>query len=41
MAEELEQLSEITDRNERWKRLREISRELSRLQHGYNHSRSR
>ena len=40
MADELEHLHEITDRNERWKKLKEISRELSRLQHGFNHSRS-
>lgn len=40
LADELEHLHEITDRKEHWKCLREISRELARLQHGFNHSRS-
>ena len=40
IAELLEHLHEITDRNQRWQRLRELSRELARLQHGFNHSRS-
>ncbi len=39
MVEDLNSLHEITNRNERWKRLREISRDLARLQHSYNHSR--
>jgi len=39
MAEDLNTLHEITNPTERWKRLREISRDLARLQHSYNHSR--
>jgi hypothetical protein len=40
MADELEHLHELPDRDRRWQRLREISRELARLQHGFNHSRA-
>jgi DNA-binding transcriptional MerR regulator len=40
LADELEHLDQTTDRNQRWQRLREISRELARLQHGFNHSRT-
>jgi hypothetical protein len=39
LAFDLDSLSAITDSDERWKRLRELSRELARLQNGYNHSR--
>lgn len=39
MAEDINALHEIPNGNERWQRLREIGRELARLQHGYNHSR--
>ncbi len=39
MAEDFNDLPKITNRTERWKRLREISRDLARLQHSYNHSR--
>jgi hypothetical protein len=39
MAEDLNNLHEVSNRDKRWQRLREIGRELARLQHGYNHSR--
>lgn len=39
LAEDLDSLDELPNRDQRWKRLREISRTLARLQNGYNHSR--
>src|SRR5882724_1373591 len=39
LALDLELLSDLPDKNERWKRLRELSQELTRLQNGYNRSR--
>jgi hypothetical protein len=37
MAEDLNSLHLLADREKRWIRLREISRDLARLQHTYNH----
>jgi hypothetical protein len=39
MAEDINNLHEVPNRDQRWQRLREIGRELALLQHGYNHSR--
>lgn len=39
MAEDIDDLHKLRNREERWQRLREIARDLARLQHGYNHSR--
>jgi len=38
LAEELERLSTMTDRTERFKRLQYLSRELCRLQRGRSHA---
>jgi hypothetical protein len=39
LIETLNDAHKIADANKRWQRLREVSRDLARLQHGYNHSR--
>ena len=39
LADDLDSLHDMKDRDARWQRLRELCRELARLQHGYNHSR--
>ncbi|HWD92110.1 MAG TPA: hypothetical protein VG938_07145 [Verrucomicrobiae bacterium] len=39
LADDLESLDDAKDRNQRWQRLRELARELARLQNGYNRSR--
>jgi hypothetical protein len=39
LAAELHTLDEVKDRAERWKQVREVSRELARLQNAYNRSR--
>jgi hypothetical protein len=38
MSEELESLHHLTNRDQRWQRLQELSRELARLQHSFNNS---
>jgi hypothetical protein len=39
MTQDLNDLHKSRNRTERWQRLREMARDLARLQHGYNHSR--